>query len=44
MTTKTIYLLSNNLNIIGKEIRTTFLGITMKRSRFYYPKAMKYQR
>lgn len=43
MTTKTIYLLSNNLNIIGKEIRTTFLGITIKCSRFYYPKAMKYQ-
>lgn len=44
MTTKTIYLLSNNFNIIGKEIRTTFLVITIKRERFYYPKAMKYQR
>ncbi len=44
MTTKTVYLLSHKSNIIGKEIRTTFLGITIKRSRFYYPKAMKYQR
>ena len=44
MTTKTIYLLSHNCNIIGKEIRTTFLGITIKRERFYYPKPMKYQR
>ena len=44
MTTKTIYLLNDDCLIIGKEIRTTFLGVTIKRERFYYPKAMKYQR
>lgn len=44
MTAKTIYLLNDDFLIIGKEIRTTFLGIVVKRERFYYPKAMKYQR
>ena len=44
MTVKTIYLLNDDFLIIGKEIRTTFLGIVVKRERFYYRKPIKYQR
>lgn len=44
MKVKTIYLLNDDFLIIGREIRTTFLGITIKRERFYYPKPVKYQR
>ena len=44
MTAKTICLLNDDCLIVGKEIRTTFLGITIKRERFYYRKPVKYQR
>ena len=44
MKVKTIYLINEDFLIIGREIRTTFLGITIKRARFYYRKPVKYQR
>ena len=44
MTTKTIYLLNDDYLIVGKEIRTTFLGIVVKRKYIRYPKPVKYQR
>ena len=44
MTAKTIYLLNDDCLIIGKEIRTTFLGIVVKRQYIRYPKPVKYQR
>ena len=44
MTAKTIYLLNDDCLIIGKEIRTTFLGIVVKRKYVRYPKPVKYQR
>ena len=42
MTTKTIYLINEDFLIIGKEIRTTFLGIVVKREKIMLPKAMTY--
>lgn len=44
MTAKTIYLLNDDCLIIGKEIRTTFLGIVVRREYIRYPKPVKYQR
>lgn len=44
MTTKTTYILNEDFLIIGKEIRTTFLGITIKREHISYPRPVKYQR
>ena len=44
MTTKTIYLINEDFNIIDKEIRTTFLGIVVKRQKIEYYKPVKYQR
>ena len=44
MTAKTIYLLNDDCLIVGKEIRTTFLGIVVKREYIRYPKPVKYQR
>ena len=43
MTTKTIYILNEDFNIIGKEIRTTFLGIVVKREKIEYHKPVKYR-
>lgn len=42
MTTKTIYLLNEDFLIIGREIRTTFLGIVVKREKIDYHKPVKY--
>jgi len=36
MKVKTIYLLNNDFLIIGREIRTTFLGIVVKREKIEY--------
>lgn len=44
MKVKTIYLINDDFFIIAKEIRTTFLGIVVKREYIRYPKPMKYQR
>ena len=44
MKVKTIYLLNDDCLIVGKEIRTTFLGIVVKREYIRYPKPVKYQR
>ncbi len=43
MTTKTIYLLNDDFLIIGREIRTTFLGIVVKREKIDYHKPVKYR-
>lgn len=43
MTTKTIYLLNEDFLIIGREIRTTFLGIVIKREKIDYHKPVKYR-
>lgn len=43
MTTKTIYLLNEDFLIIGREIRTTFLGIVVKREKIDYQKPVKYR-
>ena len=43
MTTKTIYLLNKDFLIIGREIRTTFLGIVVKREKIDYHKPVKYR-
>lgn len=43
MTTKTIYLLNEEFLIIGREIRTTFLGIVVKREKIDYHKPVKYR-
>ena len=42
MTAKTIYLLNDDCLIVGKEIRTTFLGIVVKREKIEYHKPVKY--
>jgi len=42
MKVKTIYLLNDDFNIIGKEIRTTFLGLVIKREKIEYQKPVKY--
>ena len=42
MKVKTIYLINDDFNIIGKEIRTTFLGLVIKREKIEYQKPVKY--
>ena len=42
MTAKTIYLLNDDCLIVGKEIRTTFLGMVVKREKIDYLKPVKY--
>ena len=42
MKVKTIYLLNDDFLIIGREIRTTFLGIAVKREKIEYHKPVKY--
>ena len=43
MTIKTIYLLNEDFLIIGREIRTTFLGMVVKREKIDYHKPVKYR-
>ena len=42
MKVKTIYLINEDFLIIGREIRTTFLGIVVKREKIEYHKPVKY--
>jgi len=42
MKVKTIYLLNEDFLIIGREIRTTFLGMVVKREKIDYLKPVKY--
>gem|GEM_PF-838218 len=42
MKVKTIYLINDEFLIIGREIRTTFLGIVVKREKIEYRKPVKY--
>ena len=42
MKVKTIYFLNDDFLIIGREIRTTFLGIVVKREKIEYYKPVKY--
>ncbi|WP_304288952.1 hypothetical protein [Capnocytophaga leadbetteri] len=42
MKVKTIYLINDDFLIIGREIRTTFLGIVVKREKIEYYKPVKY--
>lgn len=42
MKVKTIYLINEDFLIIGREIRTTFLGIVVKREKIEYRKPVKY--
>lgn len=42
MKVKTIYLLNEDFLIIGREIRTTFLGIVVKREKIEYRNPVKY--
>lgn len=42
MKVKTIYLINEDFLIIGREIRTTFLGIVVKREKIEYHKTVKY--
>lgn len=43
MKVKTIYLLNDDFNIIAKEIRTTFLGIVVKRKKVEYRNPVRYR-
>lgn len=43
MKAKTIYLLNEDFLIIAKEIRTTFLGLVIKREKIEYQKPVKYR-
>ena len=43
MKVKNIYLLNDDFLIIGREIRTTFLGIVVKREKIEYHKHVKYR-
>ena len=43
MKVKTIYLINDEFLIIGREIRTTFLGIFVKREKIEYRKPVKYR-
>lgn len=43
MITKTIYLLNDDFLIIGREKRTTFLGIVVKCEKIEYRKPVKYR-
>lgn len=42
MKVKTIYLINEDFLIIGREIRTTFLGIVVKREKIEYRKPVNY--
>ena len=42
MKVKTIYLINDDFLIIGREIRTTFLRIVVKREKIDYLKPVKY--
>ncbi len=42
MKVKTIYLINEDFLIIGREIRTTFLGMVVKREKIDYRKPVKY--
>ena len=42
MKVKTIYLINEDSLIIGREIRTTFLGIVVKREKIEYRKPVNY--
>lgn len=42
MKVKTIYLINEDFLIIGREIRTTFLGMVVKREKIDYLKPVKY--
>ena len=42
MKVKTIYLINEDFLIIGREIRTTFLGMVVKRKKIDYRKPVKY--
>jgi hypothetical protein len=42
MKVKTIYFINDDFLIIGREIRTTFLGIVVKREKIEYYKPVKY--
>lgn len=44
MKRKTVLLLNSHLDVIGKEIITTFLGIVVKREKILYNRALKYRR
>lgn len=43
MKVKTIYLINDEFLIIGRKIRTTFLGIVVKREKIEYRKPVKYR-
>ena len=43
MKVKTIYLINEDFLIIGREIRTTFLGMVVKREKIDYHKLVKYR-
>lgn len=40
----TVLLLNKNMDVIGREIITTLLGIVVKREKILYNRAVKYQR
>ena len=44
MKRKTVLLLNSHLDVIGREIITTFLGIVVKREKILYNRAVKYTR
>ena len=44
MKRKTVLLLNSHLDVIGREIITTFLGIVVKREKILYNRAVKYRR
>lgn len=44
MKRKTVLLLNKNMDVIGREIITTFLGIVVKREKILYNRAVKYRR
>lgn len=43
MIKKTIYLINEDFLIIGREIRTTFLGVVVKREKIKYHRPVKYR-
>lgn len=44
MKRKTVLLLNGHLDVIGRVIITTFLGIVVKREKILYNRAVKYRR
>lgn len=44
MKRKTVLLLNSHLDVIGREIITTFLGIVVKREQILYNRPVKYRR